>query len=225
MPLFKDLQILKEQIKEYQKKKNELVKEFEDVSKKIGETLSKDSALKTEYNNLFLLNDNLRKNLTDLRNDYRNLEDLIEKAKSEKIKEITKLQELLYGFEKSKQSLKNDISELVSKKERIIENVKELEKRKEELNIIQGQYNKENEKLNDIRIEIKLEKEKVGKELLRLNKEKELFLDDKKLNDKKYHEWIQLEMRVQQYARLLQNYYNEHGIRLYILDKFGIKKE
>jgi len=208
---------------DYDKKLEEIHNIFEFKLKELGEIEVKIESTRNENENLRMLNNNLLNFIKELEISRKNQEEQNEISKRNAIKEIEDLQNLIYGFEKSKNSLANDINKLVENKERSIIEVKRYKDEEKDYNVFIKQTKIEKDKLYKLMNGIEAEQGKLLalKESLRI--EKREFEEVKKENDKKFTEWTKLKMQVQQYAKLLQNYYNEHNIKLSILDKFGIK--
>lgn len=211
-----------QQIKAYERKIVELRKEFEEILGKVSEVYSNRDKAKDENESLRMLNNNLRSVNDELKKDNTRLEELIEKAKDIKIKEITDLQNLIYGFEKSKNSLANDINNLVADKERSIKELQRYKDEEKDYSVFIKQTEIDKKKLEKLKNSAEAEQAKVlaSKESLKL--EIKEFEVSKKANDKKFRDWVHLENKVKHYAKILQYYYDEHNIKLNIRKEFEI---
>jgi len=207
---------------EYDNRLKEIKSNFENRLKELGYAIERIENTKNENERLSLLNQNLLQSNNDFEAMIKRQQESSELIKNDDIKNIRHLQDLLYGLEKSKKSLEYDISDLVSKKEREINKLKEFQKQEKDYSVFIINTKIDKKKLEKLKNSIEAEQAKLNLVKEHLKDEIKEFEIAKKENDKKFTKWTKLETKVQQYARLLQNYYNEHNIRLSILNKFGL---
>jgi chromosome segregation ATPase len=207
---------------DYDKKLEEIHGNFENKLKELGFVTERIENTKSENERLSLLNQNLLQSINDFEAMIKRQQESSELIKNDNIKKIRDLQDLLYGLEKSKKSLEYDISDLVAKKEKEINKLKEFKKQEKDFSVFQKNTKLEENRMDKLRKALEKDLLKLQKEKEKLKLDKEEFSAIKKGNDKKFTEWTKLESRVQQYARLLQQYYDAHNIKLSILNKFGL---
>jgi chromosome segregation ATPase len=207
---------------DYDKKLEEIHGNFENKLKELGSVTERIENTKSENERLSLLNQNLLQSSNDFEAMIKRQQESSELIKNDDIKNIRHLQELIYGLEKSKKSLEYDISDLMAKKEKEINKLKEFQKQEKDYSVFVINTKIDKKKLEKLKNSIEAEQAKLNLAKENLKDEIKEFEVAKKENDKKFTKWTKLEAKVQQYARLLQNYYNEHGIKLSILNKFGL---
>lgn len=208
---------------DYDEKLKEIRNNFEFKVNELGSIESINGRLKNENERLELLNRNLLQANNDFGEMLKRQQDSSESIKNDNIKKINELQDLIYGLEKSKKHLEFIIGDLVAKKEKEIGKLKEYKKQEKDFTVFQRGIKIQTEKLSRFKKLVESELVKLHKEKEKLKQDKKEFEIAKKDNDKKFTEWTRLEMKVQQYAKLLQQYYDAHNIKLFILNKFGLK--
>jgi chromosome segregation ATPase len=207
---------------DYDEKLKEIKNNFESKIGELGIVDDKNSRLKNENERLVLLNNNLLQSSNDFEAMIKRQQESSESIKNNNTKKIKELQDLIYGFEKSKKSLEYSIGDLVAKKEKEINKLKEYQKQEKDYSVFVINTKIDKKRLEKLKSSIEAEQAKLNLAKESLKSDIKEFEISKKENDKKFTKWTKLETRVQQYARLLQNYYNEHNIRLSILNKFGL---
>lgn len=208
---------------DYDEKLKEIRNNFEFKVNELGSIESINGRLKNENERLELLNRNLLQANNDFGEMLKRQQDSSESIKNDNIKKINELQDLIYGLEKSKKHLEFIIGDLVAKKEKEIDKLKKYKKQEKDFSVFVKQTEIEKKKINKLRETVEKDLSKLQKEKENLKEEIKEFGIAKKENDKKFTEWTRLEMKVQQYAKLLQQYYDAHNIKLFILNKFGLK--
>jgi len=207
---------------DYDRKLEEIHGNFENKLKELGSVTERIENTKSENERLSLLNQNLLQSSNDFEAMIKRQQESSELIKNDDIKNIRHLQDLLYGLEKSKKSLEYDIGDLVARKEKEMNKLKEFQKQEKDYSVFIINTKIDKKKLEKLKNSIEAEQAKLNLVKEHLKDEIKEFEIAKKENDKKFTKWTKLEAKVQQYARLLQNYYNEHNIRLSILNKFGL---
>lgn len=207
----------------YQKKIEELRNECNSVNKVLSETKSNNETIRNENS---LLQKQIREQkevLNGLNIQILDAEKLLQNRKDGYVSEVKSNQESISSLKLKETEIIRTIQKLEEefKKKKEIEN--EVKRVQEEYNELLVKKNVLRDELKELQDTILQEKKDIDKERKSLNKEKIEISEQIKKVERMVVDYTEKLCKVELYAKRLQKYYNETGIRLQILKEFGIE--
>lgn len=211
------------QNKAYEKKIAELHSQLEGRARELGAVESSISCKKDELNRISEEFQRLVNRVEALKVEIAVTDSTLDRKLKERSSLMKEVANQIGERESYKKSLISEISNLETKLSKLKTEEKKYSKTEKDLNVLVAKAEAANEKLVKIKKESAVEKENIKLESEKLKLAKQDFFNLKKKQDKAINEFEIKSGRFEHYVRRLQKYYDSSGIKLQILDQFGIK--